>query len=101
MASLLYDQAHLLLLYLQNKFLTDRVAIARGLDNEQNLLETALEIMDISLMFWIKRDQLMAYSANFDWIVCIPPPSWSILAHIYPRFVTSQSRLQVLYVSNS
>jgi hypothetical protein len=66
---LLYDQAYIVLLYLQNKFLTDRVAIARGLANEQTLLDTALEIMDISLMFWIKRDQLMAYSANFDWIV--------------------------------
>lgn len=68
-ASLLYDQANMLLLHLQNKFLTDRVAIARGLANEQNLLDTALDIMNISLMFWIKRDQFMAYSTNFDWIV--------------------------------
>jgi hypothetical protein len=69
---ILFDQAFLLLLYLQNKFLTDRVAIARGLANEQGLLDTALEIMDISLMFWIKRDQLMSFSYHFDWIVSDP-----------------------------
>lgn len=70
---ILYDQAFLLLQYLQNKFLTDRVAIARGLvANEQSLVDTALEIMDTSLMFWIKRDQLMSFSFNFDWIVSFP-----------------------------
>lgn len=59
----------MLLLYLQNKFLTDRVAIARGFANEQSLLDTALEIMDTSLMFWIKRDQLLSYAFYFDWII--------------------------------
>jgi hypothetical protein len=70
---LLYDQANIRLLYLQNKFLIDRVAIARGLANGQSLLDTAFEIMDTSLMFWIKRDQLLAYAFNFDWIVSVFP----------------------------
>ncbi len=58
-----------MLQYLQNKFLLDRVAIARGFANEQGLLETAMEILDISLMFWMKKDQLMGFSSGFDWIV--------------------------------
>lgn len=67
--SLLYDQAYLYLQYLQNKFLIDRLATARGLPNEQGLLETSMNILDTSLMFWMKRDQLMEFSFNFDWIV--------------------------------
>jgi len=65
----LYSQAILLLQYLQNEFLIDRIAIARGFDNGQGLLENAMEMIDISLMFWIKRDRLMAQSHGFDWIV--------------------------------
>lgn len=82
---ILYDQAFLLLQYLQNKFLTDRVAIARGLAaNEQTLLDTASEIMDTSLMFWIKRDQLMSFSFNFDWIVSFPRVCRSMRQLIMP-----------------
>jgi hypothetical protein len=66
---LLYDQSHVLLQYLQNEFLIDRVAIARGYANGQGLLDTAMEMIDISMMFWIKRDQLMRFSHSFDWIV--------------------------------
>jgi hypothetical protein len=65
----LYDRANLLLQYLQNKFLIDRIALARGLDNGQSLLNTALESIDIALLYWVKRDQLMSFSCNFDWIV--------------------------------
>jgi hypothetical protein len=67
----LYDQAYLLLQYLQNKFLIDRVAVARGFANEQGLLDTALKMMDVSLTFWTKRDQLMSFSSHFDWIVSL------------------------------
>lgn len=66
---LLYDQSSVLLQYLQNEFLIDRVAIARGFANGQGLLDTAMEMIDISMMFWIKRDQLMRFSHSFDWIV--------------------------------
>jgi len=67
--NLLYDQAFLSLQQLQNKFLIDRVAKARGLENGQGLLNTAMEMIDLSLMFWSKRDQLMAHSHGFDWIM--------------------------------
>jgi hypothetical protein len=63
------SQAYLLLNHLQNKFLIDRVAITRGFPKEQRLLNTALEMMDLTNMFWIKRDQLMIYCSAFDWIV--------------------------------
>ncbi|CZR53186.1 uncharacterized protein PAC_03064 [Phialocephala subalpina] len=72
----LYDRANLLLQFLQNKFLIDRIALARGLDNGQSLLNTAIESIDIVLLFWSKRDHLMSFSCNFDWIVTfygIPP----------------------------
>ncbi|KUJ18208.1 uncharacterized protein LY89DRAFT_583053 [Mollisia scopiformis] len=65
----LYDRANLLLQFLQNKFLIDRIALARGLDNGQSLLNTAIESIDIALLYWMKRDQLMSFSCNFDWIV--------------------------------
>jgi hypothetical protein len=74
---LLYDQSHVLLQYLQNEFLIDRVAIARGYANGQGLLDTAMEMIDISMMFWIKRDQLMRFSHSFDWIVRQFPSAYS------------------------
>jgi hypothetical protein len=66
---LLFDQLYVLLQYLQNEFLIDRVAIARGFANGQGLLDSAMHIIDISMMFWVKRDQLMRFSHSFDWIV--------------------------------
>lgn len=71
--NLLYDQAFLSLQHLQNKFLIDRVAKARGLENGQGLLNTAMEMIDLSLMFWSKRDQFMSHSYGFDWIVRTTP----------------------------
>lgn len=71
---LLYDQSHILLQHLQNKFLIDRFAIAKGLAHGQGLLETALAMIDISLTFWMKRDQLMSFSFNFDWLVSETSP---------------------------
>jgi hypothetical protein len=65
----LVSQAYLMLNLLQNRFLVDRVAIARGFPKEQRLLDTALETVDLVNMFWIKRDQLMIYCFSFDWIV--------------------------------
>ena len=67
--AVLYEQAYVMLQYLQNIFLLHRVALARGFSNGQGLLGTAMEMLDISLMFWIKRDQLMLFSSGFDWIV--------------------------------
>ena len=69
----LYEQAYIMLQFLQNDFLLNRVAIARGLANGQGLLENALEMLDIALMFWIKRDELMIFSSGFDWIVRTSP----------------------------
>lgn len=65
----LLDQAYLMLINLQNKFLIDRVATARGFANDQRLLDTAMEMLELSNMYWIKRDQLTAFYNSFDWIV--------------------------------
>ena len=58
-----------MLVNLQNRLLTDRVATARGFANDQRLLNTAMEMLEISLMYWMKRDQLIAFYSNLDWIV--------------------------------
>jgi hypothetical protein len=65
----LIGQAYILLNYLQIQFLIDRLAITRGLPNEQGLLNTAIQMMDVTIMFWVKREQLMNFSCSFDWIV--------------------------------
>lgn len=70
----LIGQAYILLNFLQNRFLIDRVAITRGFPNEQGLLDTAMQMMDVTIMFWIKRDQLMNFSCSFDWIVSFCSP---------------------------
>lgn len=73
--ALLYERAYIMLQYLQNSFLLHRLALARGLTDSQGLVEVALKMLDISLMFWMKRDQLMVFSSGFDWIVRIPQSS--------------------------
>ncbi|TAQ90059.1 hypothetical protein B7494_g1599 [Chlorociboria aeruginascens] len=65
----LYSRACLLLEFLQIRFLIDRVAVARGLANGQGLLDTAMEMMEITTMFWIKRDQLTIFNSNFDFLI--------------------------------
>ncbi|KAL3427153.1 hypothetical protein PVAG01_00662 [Phlyctema vagabunda] len=78
--AILYFQAFIRLDLLQNRFLIDRVAIARGLANEQGLLDTALEMMEVTTTFWIKRDQLMKYCSMFDgFITCYGVPSAGVI----------------------
>jgi hypothetical protein len=66
-----YSQARIMLDFLQNKFLLERVAMARGFPNAQSLLCTAMESLEITLMFWMTRDQLSNYTVFFDWIVSL------------------------------
>ena len=73
-------QAYILLNYLQIQFLIDRVAITHGLPNEQGLLNPGMQMMDVIIMFWVKRDQLMNFSCSFDWIVGY---SHSVLFDVY------------------
>lgn len=67
----LIGQAYILLNYLQIQFQIDRLAITRGLPNEQGLLNTAMQMMDVTIMFWVKREQLMNFAYSFDWIVSL------------------------------
>jgi hypothetical protein len=66
-----YAQARIMLDFLQNKFLLERVATARGLPNARSLLCTAMESLEITLMFWMLRDQLARYTVFFNWIVSV------------------------------
>ncbi|KAL5321568.1 hypothetical protein ACEPPN_009528 [Leptodophora sp. 'Broadleaf-Isolate-01'] len=94
--NLLYDQAFLNLQHLQNKFLIDRVAKARGLENGQGLLNTAMEMIDLSLMFWSKRDQLMAHSHGFDWIMTYYGiPSAGVICVELLKTSSGQSSVQI------
>jgi hypothetical protein len=67
-----YSQARIMLDFLQNKFLLERVAMARGFPNARSLLCTAMESLEITLMFWMLRDQLASYTVFFNWIVSVP-----------------------------
>jgi len=91
----LMNQAYLCLNMLQNRFLINRLAIARGINNEQQLLNTALEMMDLTIMFWIKRDQIMVYSSAFDWIVtCYGIPCAGVICVELLKQATGQSILE-------
>lgn len=67
--AVLYEQAYLTLLALQDTFLINRIATSRGIIDGQGLLDISLEMIDIVIMFWMKRDELMVFSSGFDWIV--------------------------------
>lgn len=66
------SQAVIYIDYLQNLFLIDRVSIARGFSNDGRLRSTAMEMLELSLMFWMMRDKLMRSASSFDWIVSLP-----------------------------
>ncbi|RFU29783.1 hypothetical protein B7463_g6576, partial [Scytalidium lignicola] len=77
---LLLCQAVSMLDLLQCRFLIDRVAVARGLTNGQGLLDISMEIIDITNMFWLKRDHLLDFAYQFDWFVaCYGVPSAGVL----------------------
>ncbi|KAF4637582.1 hypothetical protein G7Y89_g494 [Cudoniella acicularis] len=65
----LFAQACLMQEFLQNIFLIERVATARGLPHENRLLDAAMEMLELTLMFWISRDKLQSFTAYFDWII--------------------------------
>jgi hypothetical protein len=69
----LQSQAYLMLINLQNMFLIDRVAITYSFGRDQQLVNTIIEMLEISIMFWVRRDDLVAYYSSFDCIVRIYP----------------------------
>ncbi|KAH8811829.1 hypothetical protein F5884DRAFT_671116 [Xylogone sp. PMI_703] len=77
---LLLMQAVFMLEFLQCRFLIDRVAVSRGLTDGQTLLDVSMEIMDITNMFWLKRDLLLDFYYQFDWFVtCYGVPSAGVI----------------------
>jgi hypothetical protein len=62
-----------MLINLQNMFLIDRVAITYSFGRDQQLVNTIIEMLEISIMFWVRRDDLVAYYSSFDCIVRIYP----------------------------
>lgn len=64
-------QAVFILDFLQNKFLLNRLAVARGLSDGQGLLDTAMQMIEITNMFWIRREHLIDFSFQFDWFVSL------------------------------
>lgn len=73
LCTLLIHQAKLRLEYLQSRFLIGRLAMARGLGDYQRLLDSAMEMMDMTVMFWVKRDVLLRHTSQFDWFVSQTP----------------------------
>lgn len=66
--------------YLQNKFLLERLRVARCQGSGQGLLNVAQCMMKNVLNFWLKRDQLAIYNAYFDWMaVCYGIPAAGVL----------------------
>lgn len=90
------SQAYLTLNWLQSRLLIDRIAVTRGFpQNGQRLLNTALELIDLTNMFWIKRDQLMLWVSAFDWIfTCYGIPAAGVICVELLRQATGQSVLQ-------
>lgn len=68
---MLWTRTLLMLSHLQNIFLIEQVATARGFPNAQLLLNAAMEMLELSNVFWVKRDELFDYYSNFDWIVSV------------------------------
>jgi hypothetical protein len=76
----LFGQSYLKLVNLQDQFLIDRVATARGLGNGQRLFDTAVEMLEVATMYWTKRDQLADFYSAFDWIfTCYGVPSSGVI----------------------
>ena len=55
--------------YLQNRFLLERVKHSHTHANGQELLDSAIAMMETVLSLWLRRDQLHAFIAYFDWFV--------------------------------
>lgn len=57
--------------YYQNLFLIERIAVARCGADGQKLLDLALQMMEVLVSLWIKRDQLQQWNSCFEWQVSI------------------------------
>lgn len=68
---LLFVQLTVDLETLQNMFLLHRLALVNHLEgnNNQGLLDTAMEMLEKVIMMWEKRDKLMGFEFCFDWFV--------------------------------
>ncbi|TVY78519.1 hypothetical protein LSUE1_G004109 [Lachnellula suecica] len=91
----LFAQANLMNAFLQNIFLIERVSTARGFPNNERLLNAAMEMLELSLMFWMMRDKLTPFTFYFDWIVTFYgiPSAGVICVELLKNVSTSQTNL--------
>lgn len=55
-----------------------------------------MEMLDLALMFWSKRDQLMSFSHGFDWIMTsYGVPSAGVICVELLKLATGQSSLEI------
>lgn len=67
--------------FLENKFLLERLRVARCQGNGQGLLNVAQASMRNVLVYWLRRDELSVFNAYFDWmVVCYGIPAAGVLA---------------------
>ncbi|RFU27549.1 hypothetical protein B7463_g8789, partial [Scytalidium lignicola] len=58
----------------------DEEAVPRGLADGQGILDAAMEMIEITNMFWIRRESLVDFSFQFDWFsTCYGVPSSGVI----------------------
>lgn len=50
-------------------FLLERLSAERGNGNRQELLDTANEMLELTVYVWVQRDRLRTYQHDYDYMV--------------------------------
>lgn len=70
----LYAQILTRLEFLLNLFLLERLLKRHHIVTEQDLVEVSHEMLDLTLIFWKKKDRFVGLYADFEWLVRIAGP---------------------------
>lgn len=70
----LYAQILTRLEYLLNLFLLERLLKRHNIVTGQDLVEVSHEMLDLTLIFWRKKDRFVGLYADFEWLVRIRVP---------------------------
>ncbi|OJJ78068.1 hypothetical protein ASPBRDRAFT_112726 [Aspergillus brasiliensis CBS 101740] len=92
----IYAQILTRLEFLLNLFLLERLLKRHHIVTEQNLVEVSHEMLDLTLIFWRKKDHFVGLYADFEWLtMSYAVPASGILCLELLRQVTHPQSYQI------
>ncbi|RFU35705.1 hypothetical protein B7463_g679, partial [Scytalidium lignicola] len=92
----LFSKLGIRLEYLEVNLLLERLASKAGITNGQAMIDSAREMLELTVLFWVQRDRFIERHSDFDWLLmCYGVPASGVLCvHLLNQMKQSSPEIE-------